>query len=123
MPEKLKDTKPPTIEDFKPNEDTSINFEVDDKVEILFSELMDSDSLVAEGGIKLFSGKIERDSDLDLDLDQREALLFFSIAPVDTIDLVTGNKIQIPATKVRLTHSSGRFALNTNSELLMRPLV
>lgn len=114
VPEKIKDTKPPTIEDFQPNEDISIDFEVDTKVEVLFSELMDLDSLISEEGVKLFSGRRERDLSQELDLEPREALLYFSIVPVESRDLFTDNIIQIPATKLRLTHASGRFALNTS---------
>lgn len=112
VPEKLKDTKPPGVEEFFPTEEDSSNFEVDYKVEIIFSELMNLDSLSAEKGVQLFSGKFEQDTNVDLE--PRDALFDFSVVPIEGRDLITDNKIQIPATKLRLTHLSGRFALNTN---------
>ena len=111
-PEELKDITPPAIDDFYPNEDSSNGFEVDDKVEVLFSELMNLDSLSTEKGVKLFSGK--KDSDSDLELELRDVIFDSSVVPVDGDDPITGNRIQIPATKLTISHGKGRFALNTN---------
>lgn len=117
LPPPPKDTTPPSIESSLPDESTSNNFEVDSAVEIIFTERMNIDSLVIEEGIKLFSGL----EDLALDpneteqkeLSIRESSLFFSESPVTSKDMVTGEDIQVPATKVVLRHASGRFALNT----------
>lgn len=112
IPETPKDTTPPSIEDSLPDEQTAENFEVDFNVEITFSELMNADSLITEEGVKLFSGKIEQDSELELE--PRESQISLSVVPVTSTDLVTEEEIVIPATKLILTHASGRFALNNS---------
>lgn len=117
VPEGIKDTTPPKIENIYPDEDSSNNFEVDYKVELIFSELMNQNSLIEEKGVSLFAGKTEQDSSVELE--PRDSLITLSVLPFDGIDLATGQEIQIPATKLLLTHASGRFALNTNYTVIV----
>lgn len=109
------DVTPPKVEDAFPDETASETFEVDFKVEIVFSELMNIESLRADdedlSGLRLFSGKKEQDAELEIE--PRPSSVEFSVIPITGTDIVTGKEIEIPATKVELTHESGRFALNS----------
>ncbi len=119
-PEPLKDNTPPYIASILPDDDTFNNFEVDYQVELQFSELMNTNSLIEEGGVSLFSGFRDPESDVeDVELEPRESLITLSIVPVEGTDLVTNLPIQVPATKVQLTHSSGRFALNNRYTVIV----
>jgi hypothetical protein len=111
LPAALKDTTPPSIESSLPDEESSSNFEVDFNFELIFSELMDSDSLIAEEGVKLFSRKATQDSVAELEL--RPSSITISVVPLTAENIISGKEEQIPATKILLTHASGRFALNT----------
>ena len=116
-PDEIKDTTPPTILSSIPNEATSTGFEVDYAVEIVFSERMNLDSLTTEGGVKLFAGKIEEagaeeENVVDQELMPREASISLSEVPVTSEDLITGEEIVVPATKLTLRHNTGRFALD-----------
>ena len=117
IPEPITDTTSPSVESFYPNDDASEDFEVDFKVEITFTEQMNQESLVNEGGIKLYSGKNELDSEFDIE--ERATNISFSVVPIVSNDLVNGKEIVIPATKATLTHSSGRFALNTEYTVII----
>tara|TARA_R110001592_G_scaffold6853_4_gene37838 strand:- start:10053 stop:12011 length:1959 start_codon:yes stop_codon:yes gene_type:complete len=117
LPEELKDTTDPLVESILPDDETSDNFEIDSFVEIIFSELMNENSLTSEEGIKLFSGNSEQDSTEDLE--PRSSLVSFSVVPLSSVNVITGKEEQIPATKLRLTHASGRFALNTSYSVIM----
>jgi hypothetical protein len=112
LPVELKDTSPPSIESSLPDEDSSSNFEVDFKFEVIFTELMDPDSLIAEEGVKLFSRKTLQDTSVELE--QRDSSIILSVVPLTAKNLISGKDEQIPATKLQLTHANGRFALNTN---------
>lgn len=109
-PKELKDTTPPRVVSSYPDEESSGNFEVDFKVEIIFSELMNAKSLIDEESVKLFSGRKEQNSG---DLEQRELAITLTEVPITATDLITDKEIEVPATKLYLTMPGGRFSLNT----------
>ncbi len=116
-PKPIKDTTPPTIVSFYPDESVASGFEVDFDIEIIFSERMNLASLENEGGIRLFSGLNEvstsPDTDINAELKPRDSLFIFSEVPLTGKDLITGKEIVIEGTKVTMRPPSGRFALNT----------
>lgn len=112
IPIAIKDTTPPAVETSYPDEDGSINFEVDYQVQIIFSELMNAESLIEEKGITLYSG--DASPDRTVELEERESSIILSVVPLEAEDPVSLQTINIPATKASITHSSGRFALNNN---------
>jgi len=103
----------------------STEVEVDSVVRITFTELMDIRTLVGgtfEGeeipaGIQLYSGAGGLD-DFSVN-DKRAQQIEYSVVPGVGKDLITGDFIDIDATRIILRHQSGRFALNTEYTVLV----
>jgi hypothetical protein len=118
----------PSIRDSSPDADVP-DFEVDSKVKVTFSELMNIEildkpftkELEVDGetvnqsfssGVVLYSGEAEGDAEFQLS-DERPRLMKYSVELGEDTDLITNNLRDIDVTAFTLQHESGRFALNT----------
>jgi len=104
----------------------STEVEVDSVVRITFTELMDIRTLVGgisdgeeiPAGIQLYSGGSGNQEVFSVN-DKRAQQIEYSVVPGVGEDLVTGNPIDIDATRIILRHQSGRFSLNTEYTVLV----